>query len=60
MNLNLPSQQIDFSQKYGSKCDCRNYGRNRQWKTKPADLKNVIEAKNRGVAGTSAPAHALF
>jgi len=29
-------------------------------KLKPADLKNVIEAKNRGVAGTSAPAHALF
>jgi tRNA pseudouridine38-40 synthase len=29
-------------------------------KLKPADLRNVIEAKNRGVAGTSAPAHALF
>ena len=29
-------------------------------KLKPADLRNVIESKNRSVAGTSAPAHALF
>lgn len=29
-------------------------------KLKPEDLKKIIEAKNRSIAGTSAPAHGLF
>ena len=44
---------------YG-KSDCGNYGKHWFRKIEVADLRTIIESKNRGKAGFSVPAHGLY